>query len=547
LVDKRPVGETPTGATETVALPGTQKLSAKRIGMKTWNLEFGTLNLRWVVVAFALITCNDCPAQIQQAWVARYNNGMLNGTHQAVKMALDSVGNIYILGFSQNTTANLGYVTIKYAPNGTQIWAARFDSTNYPSATPTSFALDSSNNVVVTGNALTVKYDSNGNQVWTAPYTGTGMAVEPGGNVYVTGFGTNFNTVKLNPTGSNVWITTYVDVGPTLSQLVLVDSKGNIYVAGTDTYVYFSLPYGGEGHYDQLAIVKYDSDGKLLWAQGNNAGTGGINSVQVGGAVLDSADDIYLVTAFVDFSAYWTFKYSSSGGVIWSAYPGPTSNSGFGSEDTPHGLALDKGSNVFLAGQIAYSFIGIGGFNYEYGTLKLSSNGTQAWINYFPQPGSGSSEANAIAVDQENNVYVTGFSTGSNLENEMVSIKYDNNGNLIWLQRYASPGGGNAAGNAIAVDNNGNVYVTGYDTTAAGGTEIVTIKYSPVTLRRRSDGTVILQAQGSPGESFDIEASQDLLNWLDLGTFLADTNGLLQFDDTNAPNYPARFYHTTPQ
>jgi hypothetical protein len=70
------------------------------------------------------------------------------------------------------------------------------------------------------------------------------------------------------------------------------------------------------------------------------------------------------------------------------------------------------------------------------------------------------------------------------LVNDIVTIKYGPNGNQIWLQRYSSPGNGNAAGNAIAVDNNGNVYVTGYDTTAAGGTEIVTIKYSPVTLQR---------------------------------------------------------------
>ena len=34
LIDKWSVGETPTGATETVALPGTQKLSVNRIGME---------------------------------------------------------------------------------------------------------------------------------------------------------------------------------------------------------------------------------------------------------------------------------------------------------------------------------------------------------------------------------------------------------------------------------------------------------------------------------------------------------------------------------
>jgi len=58
---------------------------------------------------------------------------------------------------------------------------------------------------------------------------------------------------------------------------------------------------------------------------------------------------------------------------------------------------------------------------------------------------------------------------------------------------------------------------------------------------------VILQAQGSPGESFDIEARTNLLHWLDLGSVTADSNGLMQFHDTNAPNYPARFYYTSPQ
>jgi streptogramin lyase len=169
------------------------------------------------------------------------------------------------------------------------------------------------------------------------------------------------------------------------------------------------------------------------------------------------------------------------------------------------------------------------------------------WTNHFPSVPTGSSTATSIAVDSVNSIYVAGYSPGPNGANDIVTIKYDPNGNQMWLQRYSSPGGGNAVGNAIAVDNNGNVYVTGYDTTAQGGTEIVTIKYSPVTLQRRSDGTVILQAQGSPGEAFNIEASADLLNWLDRGTVQADTNGLLQFNDTNAPNYPSRFYYTTPQ
>ena len=102
-------------------------------------------------------------------------------------------------------------------------------------------------------------------------------------------------------------------------------------------------------------------------------------------------------------------------------------------------------------------------------------------------------------------------------------------------------------GNAIAVDNAGNVYVAGYETETNGSTEMVLIKYSPITLQRQFNGTILLQTYGSPGQSFDFQASANLQTWLDLGATVADTNGFVQFTDTNAPSFPYRFYLTLPQ
>src|ERR1700735_5442020 len=126
-----------------------------------------------VLTAWIICATVSASAQIQQAWVAKYDNGITKGNHQALKMALDSTGNIYVLGVSANANTNTGYAVVKYAPNGNQIWAARYDSTNYPTATPAGFALDSSNAVVVTGNAVTLKLDVKGNLLWTKPYNGT--------------------------------------------------------------------------------------------------------------------------------------------------------------------------------------------------------------------------------------------------------------------------------------------------------------------------------------------------------------------------------------
>jgi hypothetical protein len=507
--------------------------------MKTLNFELGTLNLRRVVFGLFLIACDDGAAQIQQAWVAHYNNGITNGTNQAVKMALDSVGNIYVTGFSQNTNTNLGYVTIKYAPNGTQLWAARYDSTNYPTATPSGLALDASNDVVVTGSALTLKYDPNGNQLWTAPYNGAAVAVDTGGNSIVTGYQSGFNTVKVNPNGTNVWVTSYVNPNgePAASQALVLDSSDNVYVAGAYTYACYS-----EGSYTVcylgLLIVKYDQNGNQLWAAENVEGSD--DYVQIEGMVLDNEDNSYLLVDFYPIGTgprFTTFRYDSSGNLAWTSF-NPTG----GGHSQGYGIALDKTGDVYPTGQQGFYYP-----NLSYATYKLNTNGSCVWTNLYPIPISRASVSTSISTDQANSVYVTGYSPGTNSGNDIVTIKYDPNGNQIWLQRYNGPGNGNDAGNAIAVDKNGNVYVTGYETLPGGGTGIVTIKYIPLSLQRRSDGTVLLEVQGSPGESFDIQASADLRTWLDLGTVLADTNGLMQFNDTNAPNFPSRFYYTNPQ
>jgi hypothetical protein len=472
---------------------------------------------------------------VQQAWVAHYNNGITNGTNQAVKMALDSNGNIIVVGASQNTNNNLGYVTIKYAPNGNQLWAARFDSTNYPTATPVALAVDNSNNVVVTGSALTVKYDTNGNQLWTAPYAGYALGVDTGGNIGLT-FGTGFDAVKLAPNGTTSWHQRNPSAcGDALGQAVVVDSGGNIYVAGS--YPYFCNDGLVNSEY---FVIKYDANGTQLWTTSYQDGG---KQWQTDGLVVDTANNLYVAGNFIGGSGskYVGFAYDANGNFLWSAFPMIYLTSW----DTASGVNTKR--CMIMTGKIPTAFLPDNTPLFSYGTMQLSTNGSTLWTSFYPPTATATSVANAIAVDQANNAYVTGYSPGTNGTNNIVTIKYDPNGNQLWLQSYNGLNAGNDAGNAIAVDKNGNVYVTGYETLPSGGTSIVTIKYIPISIQRQTNGTVSIETQGSPGESFDIQASSDLLNWLDLGSVLADTNGLMQFDDTNAPNFPARFYYTNPQ
>ena len=159
--------------------------------------------LCWIIFASLAFTTPVC-GQIQQAWVAHYNNGMTNGQHQALKVAIGSDGDIDVCGFSQNANSNLDYAVLKYAGNGNLLWAARFDSTNVAQAKPTSFVVDSSNNAILTGNAGTIKYDATGKEVWFASLAGASVAADSTDNVYLTGY-SYFNSTKLSANGTNIW------------------------------------------------------------------------------------------------------------------------------------------------------------------------------------------------------------------------------------------------------------------------------------------------------------------------------------------------------
>ncbi len=302
-----------------------------------------------LLIALIVTWSSLVSAQIQQAWVAKYNNGIPNGNHQALKMTLDTAGNIYVLGVSANANTNTGYAVVKYAPNGNQLWAARYDSTNHPTATPTGFALDNSNNIVVTGSAITARYDPNGKLLWTAPYSGTAVAVDVGENVHITGVSSNFTTMKLSPTGSNIWSETWTYKGlKNLSQAIALDGSGNVYVAGLVTEIVPRL------NYQIVGLLMYNSSGSQIW---NNNFDQDISFTipNVVGLVTDGFGSVFMEFNLAygpgDESGYQTTKVNANGSVVWHD-DNPTDNG----QSLAHGLAIDNSGNIVVTGGNSYGY-----------------------------------------------------------------------------------------------------------------------------------------------------------------------------------------------
>jgi hypothetical protein len=122
----------------------------------------------------------------------------------------------------------------------------------------------------------------------------------------------------------------------------------------------------------------------------------------------------------------------------------------------PMALSVDAAGNVYVTGYTGYS---TNPFNDSaYATIKYDTNGNELWVARYG-PANGYNYASALAVDAEGNVYVTG-----NSEYDYATIKYDANGNELWVARYygLADSGDWEWPSAIAVDAEGNVYVTGW-------------------------------------------------------------------------------------
>ena len=93
----------------------------------------------------------------------------------------------------------------------------------------------------------------------------------------------------------------------------------------------------------------------------------------------------------------------------------------------------------------------------------------------------GIDHANAVASDVEGNVYVTGFSNVGTLsapDQEMLTIKYDSSGHLLWKAWLTGPQKV-AQGVDVGVDAAGDVFAVGSYPRTDGVIETATIKYNP--------------------------------------------------------------------
>ena len=410
-------------------------------------------------------------AQPTQEWVARYERPS-GSSAIANQMALDKVGNCYVLGNRPVSGGIGGILTIKYNSNGDTVWTRTYNIGSGNAAVNTAITADSVGNVYVLGyigptfgpyDIVLIKYNTSGQQQWIKTYLNSfpgDVALDNTGNIYVCGgIGNSALLIKYNSNGDTIWTRTLNIAGNgSGAGHIKVNGQGYVYLGGSSTNISTNQNY--------FLALKYDSNGVYQWH--NTYTSTGFETMRA--MTIDVLGNCYLAGDGSDGIAAGglTIKYNINGNQLW------VKSFSYGEGGQVNGIIADALGNIYVTG-----YIGISGPNLDYITIKYDSLGDSIWVQLYGGNANQNDEAYSIDLDDSNSIYITGRSRDMTNSRDYMTIKYSSIGQQLWLARYNGPlGNGEDISYNVKVDNLRNVFVTGVSDRGGLIFDYATIKYS---------------------------------------------------------------------
>jgi hypothetical protein len=332
-----------------------------------------------------------------------------------------------------------------------------------------------------TGNGLdegiAICHDNSGNVIITGHHTSSVLTI---GTFTVNNSATQgIITAKYNSAGNVLWIRQSISTQQDFGSSVACDAAGNIYITGyynSPTIIFGTFTLTNNGYYD-LFLVKYDSNGNVLWAQ-----SAGAESNDYGYSVkTDINNNLYLAGSFASSVMVigtatlnqngvcdsYVVKMNSSGVVQWADNP----NGAGGDENWS--VCPDAAGNVYVAGDYISTSIIFQTYTITNPGLssiylvKYNSAGIVQWV--YTTGGSSIDVNNWVEVDPMGNPVMTGnfqsasLTFGTNTlvnqgSSDIFIAKLDPAGNVLWATGTGSTGVDR--GYAIGIDNT-KIYTVG--------------------------------------------------------------------------------------
>jgi hypothetical protein len=308
----------------------------------------------------------------------------------------------------------------------------------------------------ISGNgSYLAKYDSTGQFMWGHNLGGVTINAacsDHHGNYYLSGFynsasdslglgivayalaAPSNNTIliaKYDSTDHLQWVANNTSGGSAVIVSMTADDNGNVYVSGQLNGTVIFQP--GNLSYTTSAtdgfVAKYDNTGTMLWKRVIH-GYDGDNGT---GVCLDASNNV-IVTGI-------------TGGLLYNYVPFETANSQYDTITTN------------------------GAFQYDAFVVKYDNDGNYLWAKAIGSP--GNDQAYAVVTDKASNIYTGGYFTGqmnvdpalnAGLNTSGYLVKLSSNGNYIWGKIYGQDTGSQGISSvmALATDDSNRIYVSGY-------------------------------------------------------------------------------------
>lgn len=288
---------------------------------------------------------------------------------------------------------------------------------------------------------------------------------------------------------------------------VATDPSGNVFVAGVNFDALIGItqpsifgtntvPFSAASNIFQAILAKYDANGNFLWAIGTQDGDSrpiniatdlGGNSFLLGQISSPSVKigSITLTNRIYPESQYFLAKFDPSGKVLWAINAGNVQDFGGSIGGSIYiagtgGIATDAMNNIYVTANFHLPKITIGSYTLTNAdasgntddilVVKYDSSGNVVWATR--SGGSGNDDAYGLTVTPAGNIYIAGVFSSTSLVFGPSTItdasggtgnafiaEYNSSGTPIWAGSSGGAGGEFAVG--IASDASNNVYLTG--------------------------------------------------------------------------------------
>ena len=417
-----------------------------------------------------------------------------SGSDESYDIDIDASGNAYVTGFTNSTdypVTSGAYQTnydggewdafiTKINQNGTALIYSTFiggsnseGTFDYPD-----IAVDGSGNAYITGETNSLDY----------PVTSGAFQTNYGGGEW------DAFITKINQNGSALIYSTFIGGNSQdISTSIAIDASGNAVIAGFTASTDYPVTSGAFqttiAGYNDIFVTKINQDGNALLYSTFLGGDGDDWTYSI---AIDGNGNSYITGNTYSFNypvtsgAYSTTKYfgldalvtklnQNGSALIYSTFIGGTD------EDWVYAIAIDVSNNAYITGSTnslnypvtSGAFQTEKNYGYDIFVTKINQGGSALLYSTFIG-GNYEDWSHAIDIDGSGNAYVTGRISSSDYPvtsgayqityggySDAFITKLNQNGNALVYSTYIG-GAGEDWGYAIAIDGNGDAFITGF-------------------------------------------------------------------------------------